>query len=235
VPETDVCGDLVAFLDGELGTGRAQGFRAHLLVCARCREDLVATAQLDARLSDLGERCREFPLNKRASFMWSGTAVAARGRDVAGETVPGMGSAYACVPTTFVIGEIHLRVTWLPRWWQRAILWWKRVAEAMGADVGGWRPSQRIQAAERVVLEVTLGTTKLLDLHIAPDTSDHRFALPAPLLVPAERIVAFRVCNWTRERYRVDISATGTTVVPIPRQSPMFRTGRFNFGRRNFV
>jgi anti-sigma factor RsiW len=50
------CDDLVSFADGELEPERAAAFRAHLRTCEVCRRGLVEAMQLNARLSELGER-----------------------------------------------------------------------------------------------------------------------------------------------------------------------------------
>jgi anti-sigma factor RsiW len=50
------CDDLVGFADGELEPERAAAFRAHLRTCEACRRGLVEAMQLNARLSELGER-----------------------------------------------------------------------------------------------------------------------------------------------------------------------------------
>lgn len=51
----ETCGDLVAFVDGELGDERAAEFRAHLQCCERCRLGVADELWLSSRLSVLGE------------------------------------------------------------------------------------------------------------------------------------------------------------------------------------
>lgn len=45
------CDDLTPFADGELSPERADAFRAHLVTCDRCCEELTWTMALNARLS----------------------------------------------------------------------------------------------------------------------------------------------------------------------------------------
>lgn len=56
--ESTPCGDLIAFVDGELDAERAAAFRVHLQTCETCETALVEAVQLGARLSELAPRSK---------------------------------------------------------------------------------------------------------------------------------------------------------------------------------
>jgi Putative zinc-finger len=52
------CGDLLAFVDGELDEERTESFRLHLHTCVACQAELVNNAQLNARIATMAQRVR---------------------------------------------------------------------------------------------------------------------------------------------------------------------------------
>ena len=68
------CEQLGAFVDGELGPEDAAAFRRHLLVCARCQQEMHGLMQLSA----LAEQARVRPVAEKAQV--SPVAIAAAHR-----------------------------------------------------------------------------------------------------------------------------------------------------------
>ena len=71
------CEQLGSFVDGELAPEEAAAFRRHLLVCARCQQEMHGLMQLSA-LAEVARERRTAPvpeLRRRRSPPWPGAPI----------------------------------------------------------------------------------------------------------------------------------------------------------------